>query len=122
MEYILTLTFANTDDEKSSLIIDGVRSDLTKEEISSLMDTIITNKINKRKDLKHMNIISKKIQYVSHDLNTRFHACKTYSSNTYSVKDICRLYHCSKASLMRWSLPLRQRLNIFLLKKAARFI
>ena len=49
-----------------------------------------------------MNIISKKIQYVSHDLNTRFHACKTYSSNKYSVKDICRLYHCSKASLMRW--------------------
>ena len=49
-----------------------------------------------------MNIISKKIQYVSHDLNTRFHACKTYSSNIYSVKDICRLYHCSKASLMRW--------------------
>ena len=45
MEYILTLTFANTDNEKSSLIIDGVRSDLTKEEISSLMDTIITNKI-----------------------------------------------------------------------------
>ena len=31
MEYILTLTFANTDDEKSSLIIDGVRSELTKE-------------------------------------------------------------------------------------------
>ena len=45
MEYILTLTFANTDDEKSSLIIDGVRSDLTKEEVSPLTDTIITHKI-----------------------------------------------------------------------------
>ena len=45
MEYILTLTFANTDDEKSSLIIDGVKNNLTKDQISSLMDTIITNKI-----------------------------------------------------------------------------
>ena len=45
-----------------------------------------------------MTIISKKIRYVSHDLNTRFHACKTYSNKTFSVKDICRLYHCSKAS------------------------
>ena len=56
--------------------------------------------MNKRKDLKHMTIISKKIRYVSHDLNTRFHACKIYSNKTFSV-NICRLYHCSKASLMR---------------------
>lgn len=39
---------------------------------------------------------------VSHDLITRFHACKTYSNKTFSVEDICKLYHCSKASLMRW--------------------
>ena len=45
MEYILTLTFANTDNEKSSLIIDGVKNNLTKDQINSLMDTIITNKI-----------------------------------------------------------------------------
>lgn len=45
MEYILTLTFANTDDEKSSLIIDGVKNNLTKDQINSLMDTIVTNKI-----------------------------------------------------------------------------
>ena len=45
MEYILTWTFANTDNEKSSLIIDGVKNNLTKDQISSLMDTIITNKI-----------------------------------------------------------------------------
>ena len=45
-----------------------------------------------------MTIISKKIQYVSFNLNTRFHACKTYSNKTFFVKDICRLYHCSKAS------------------------
>ena len=32
-----------------------------------------------------MTIISKKIRYVSHDLNTRFHACKTYSNKTFSV-------------------------------------
>lgn len=45
MEYILTLTFANTEDEKSSLIIDGVKKDVTKEEIDALMDTIVTNNI-----------------------------------------------------------------------------
>ena len=48
-----------------------------------------------------MNIIN----YYPHDLNTRFHACKTYSNrkdNHYKLKDILRLYHISKASLMRW--------------------
>ena len=45
------------------------------------------------------------INYYPHDLNTRFHACITYSKrkdNHYRLKDILRLYHISKASLMRW--------------------
>ena len=45
------------------------------------------------------------INYYPHDLNTRFHACITYSKrkdNHYKLKDILRLYHISKASLMRW--------------------
>ena len=52
-----------------------------------------------------MNSISYNIKYLPHDLNTRFHACKTYSnrkSNHYKMKDILRMYHISKASLMRW--------------------
>lgn len=49
-----------------------------------------------------MNIISQKIKYTPHDLNTRFHACKTYSNRNFKIREICRLYHCSKASLMRW--------------------
>lgn len=46
-----------------------------------------------------MTIISKNSICLFHfNLNTRFHACKTYSNKTFFVKDICRLYHCSKAS------------------------
>lgn len=46
--------------------------------------------------------ITRKIKYTPHDLNHRFHACKTYSNGRFKVREICRLYHCSKASLMRW--------------------
>ena len=48
-----------------------------------------------------MNII----RYYPRDLNTKFHACRTYSNrkvNHYKLQDILRLYHISKASLMRW--------------------
>ena len=49
-----------------------------------------------------MTIISKKIRYVSHNLNTRFHACKTYSNKTFSIKDISKIYHFYNAYLMGW--------------------
>jgi hypothetical protein len=52
-----------------------------------------------------MNIIAQKTRYLPHNLNTRFHACKTYSNrkkNHYTLNDVLRLYHISKASLMRW--------------------
>ncbi len=49
-----------------------------------------------------MKSISHKIGYLPHDLKTKYQACKSYSSNRFSVRDICRLYHISKASLMRW--------------------
>lgn len=48
-----------------------------------------------------MNII----RYIPHELKTRFYACLTYSNrkaNHYTLKDVLRLYHISKASLMRW--------------------
>ncbi len=45
MEYSLTLTFVCENGEKSSLTIDNVKKDLTKEQVSSLMDTIISKNI-----------------------------------------------------------------------------
>ena len=52
-----------------------------------------------------MNNILQNIRYLTHDLNTKFHACQTYvnrKTNHYQLRDILRLYHISKASLMRW--------------------
>ena len=45
MEYSLTLTFICENGEKSSISIDGVKKDLTKDQVSSLMDTIISKNI-----------------------------------------------------------------------------
>ncbi len=42
------------------------------------------------------------IRYLPHNLKTRFYACKMYSSKNWSVSDVTRRYHISKASLMRW--------------------
>lgn len=52
-----------------------------------------------------MSSIPQNLRYLPHDLNTKFHACQTYSNrknNHYKLRDILRLYHISKASLMRW--------------------
>lgn len=46
-----------------------------------------------------MNIISR----IPHEIKTKLHAVLTYRSNNCSVAFICRKYHCSKASLMRWN-------------------
>ena len=77
-----------------------------------------------------MNSISHNIRYLSHDLKTRFHTCKTYSnkkSNHFKIKDILRMHHISKASFMRWmkkfdgtkesliDLPKTQKLHIQIL-------
>ncbi len=45
MEYILTMTFTTEIGEKSSMTISGVKGDITKEEISALMDKIIEKNI-----------------------------------------------------------------------------
>lgn len=45
MQYSLTLTFVCENGEKSSISIDNVKDDLTKEQVSALMDTIITKNI-----------------------------------------------------------------------------
>ncbi len=56
-----------------------------------------------------MSSISQNVKHLAHELQTRYHACKTYADNKHkkgcnkwTVSDICRKYHVSKASLMRW--------------------
>lgn len=46
-----------------------------------------------------MNIISR----IPHEIKTRVHAVQTYRNTNCSVSFICRKYHCSKSSLMRWN-------------------
>ena len=45
MEYILTMTFITSTNAKAAMSINGVKPDLTKDQISSLMDTIIGKNI-----------------------------------------------------------------------------
>lgn len=54
-----------------------------------------------------MNTITYNTRYLPHDLTTKYHACKLYTSiknKKYkgTVKTVTRRYKCSKASLMRW--------------------
>lgn len=49
-----------------------------------------------------MNNISYTQRYLPHELTTKFYACKLYRSG-YSVAFVCRRYHISKSSLMRWN-------------------
>lgn len=46
-----------------------------------------------------MNIVS----HLPHDVTTKLHAVCTYRNNNCSVNFVCRKYHISKASLMRWN-------------------
>ena len=45
MEYILSLTFNTAGGKASTLSISGVKPDITKEQVSALMDTIIEKNI-----------------------------------------------------------------------------
>jgi hypothetical protein len=45
MEYSLSMTFLTEGGEKSTLSISGVKTNLTKDEINTLMNTIITKNI-----------------------------------------------------------------------------
>ncbi|WP_315069129.1 DUF2922 domain-containing protein [uncultured Clostridium sp.] len=47
MEQALAMTFLTADGEKSTLSISGVRSNLAKDEINALMDTLIAKNIFK---------------------------------------------------------------------------
>lgn len=45
MEYILAMTFITSTNAKSTMSISGVKPDLTKDQISALMDKIIEKNI-----------------------------------------------------------------------------
>lgn len=49
-----------------------------------------------------MDIITQNRRYLPHEIITRIHAVETYRQ-TKDVKYVCRKYHVSKASLMRWN-------------------
>lgn len=48
------------------------------------------------------NTITHTQRYLPHELSTKFHAVKLYRQG-HSVRFVCRRYHVSKASLMRWN-------------------
>ncbi|MBQ3335322.1 MAG: transposase [Eubacteriaceae bacterium] len=50
-----------------------------------------------------MNTITHTQRYYPHELQTRIHAVKLYRNPEYSVAFVCRRYHISKSSLMRWN-------------------
>lgn len=49
-----------------------------------------------------MNTIAYSQRYLPHELTTKYHAVKLYRSGN-PVSFVCRRYHISKASLMRWN-------------------
>lgn len=57
---------------------------------------------NNRKDSIAMDIITQTQRYLPHELTTKYYAIKLYR-NGYSVAFVCRRYHISKSSLMRWN-------------------
>lgn len=49
-----------------------------------------------------MSTISHSKRYLPHELKTKFYACQLYRQE-HDVDFVCRRYHISKASLMRWN-------------------
>ena len=49
-----------------------------------------------------MNTITHSQRYLPHKLDTKFHATKLYRNGN-SIDFVCRRYHISKSSLMRWN-------------------
>lgn len=49
-----------------------------------------------------MNTITHTQRYLPHELSTKFHAVKLYRQG-HSSHFVCRRYHISKSSLMRWN-------------------
>ncbi|GKX65314.1 DUF2922 domain-containing protein [Inconstantimicrobium mannanitabidum] len=69
MEYTLSLTFINAAGDKASLSIAGVKPTLTKDEVNSLMDTIIAKDIFVNKGV---SLVSKYSAHLSQKETTKF--------------------------------------------------
>ena len=49
-----------------------------------------------------MNTITYSQRYLPHEISTKYYAVKLYRTNV-GVSFVCRRYHISKSSLMRWN-------------------
>ena len=49
-----------------------------------------------------MNTITYSQRYLPHELNTKFYAVKLYRTGV-GISFVCRRYHISKSSLLRWN-------------------
>ena len=78
----------------------NVRLKAKKEAIES--GKIIKVKIFNRKDSIAMESIAHNKRYLPHELKTRVHSVELYRK-TKDINFVCRRYHISKASLMRWN-------------------
>ena len=65
-----------------------------------------------------MNTITYSQRYLPHELQTKFYAVKLYRTGV-SVSFVCRRYHISKSSLMRWNKNLMAQRNPFWINHTA---
>ena len=63
-----------------------------------------------------MNSIPYTQRYLPHEIDTRYYAVKLYRTGV-GIKFVCRRYHISKASLMRWNKAFDGTKGIFLYGK-----
>ncbi|GKU24056.1 DUF2922 domain-containing protein [Clostridium folliculivorans] len=69
MEYTLTLTFVNSAGDKSNLTISGAKAGVTKDEVNSLMDTIIAKDVFENKGA---SLVSKYGAQITQRQTTKF--------------------------------------------------
>ncbi|MBK1810227.1 DUF2922 domain-containing protein [Clostridium sp. YIM B02505] len=69
MEYTLTLTFVNAAGDKSNLTISGAKAGVTKDEVNSLMDTIIAKDVFENKGA---SLVSKYGAQITERQTTKF--------------------------------------------------
>jgi hypothetical protein len=72
---------------------------------------IIIVKIFNREDSIAMESITHNKRYLPHELKTRVHSVELYRK-TKDINFVCRRYHISKASFMRWDKRYDNRLGI----------
>lgn len=69
MEYTLTLTFVNAAGDKGNLTISGAKAGVTKDEVNSLMDTIIAKDVFENKGA---SLVSKYGAQITERQTTKF--------------------------------------------------